>query len=75
MEKPREVWGNWEGLWDRIADIHWGLVLFGVLVVLLLIGQINGDDVRGFSVAAGLLGVGHGIHTGTKHGGKPRRTR
>jgi hypothetical protein len=28
---------------------------------------MSGDDARGLATAAGLLGIGHGIHSGAKN--------
>ena len=60
-----------EGAWDKrirqVADIPWGVVVLIVLVVLAATRLLpSSDDLRAFAAAAGLLGVGHGIHTGAK---------
>jgi hypothetical protein len=30
-------------------------------------GRVQADAIRTFATAAGLFGIGHGIHTGSKH--------
>jgi hypothetical protein len=64
---PQRAPGVFERLLDRVADVPWGLLVLIVLVVLALFDQVHADDIRAFATAAGLLGVGHGIHTGAKN--------
>jgi hypothetical protein len=52
---------------DLIADVPWGLLTLVGLAVAMSFEYVNPDDVRAFATAAGLLGVGHGIHTGAKN--------
>jgi hypothetical protein len=57
-------------VFERIADIPWGVLLVLALVALLACGKVRGDDiqtVRAFAASAGLFGIGHGIHSGAKH--------
>jgi hypothetical protein len=67
--------GRQEG-WDRLtgwlADIHWGVLVLTLLGILIWWGKATAEDVRAFATAAGLLGVGHGIHTAAKHLAKKR---
>lgn len=65
-------WSNLERFWDGFADIPWGLIAFVAIIVLLACGAFNAADVRALATASGLFGVGHGIHTASKHIGKPR---
>jgi hypothetical protein len=60
-------WDKWDKFIDRVADIPWALIVLFVLALLLLFDLATGEDVRAFATAAGLLGIGHGIHTGSKH--------
>jgi hypothetical protein len=57
----------WDTIFERSADIPWGVLLLFVIVILMLKGSVHADDVRAFATAAGLFGLGHGIHTGSKH--------
>jgi hypothetical protein len=62
---------RWSAFWDEwidhIADIPWGVIAFFVVLILLLTGHLKAGDLTGLGSAAGLLGVGHGIHLGAKH--------
>ncbi len=58
--------GGWDRLLSQIADIPWGVILVAGLLGLNLTHVLQSDDIRAFAAAAGLLGVGHGIHTGAK---------
>jgi hypothetical protein len=51
----------------RIADVPWGLIALVVIGILDASHDISSDDVKAFASAAGLFGLGHGIHTGAKH--------
>ena len=64
---PSEPPGKFERVLDRVSDVLWGLVVLIVLAGAMLFEKVNPDDVRPFATAAGLLGVGHGIHTGAKN--------
>ena len=66
-EDPMEKWGGWAEFWDKVADIPWGLAGFGILLGLLLSGGLSAEGATALGAASGLLAVGHGIHTGTKH--------
>ena len=65
---------NWDCIFERIADIPWGVLLLIVLGILLAFGLVRTDDIRAFATAAGLFGIGHGIHTGAKHFAKQGKT-
>jgi hypothetical protein len=58
---------DWDRTFERVADIPWGLVLLLTLGLLIGFGLVQEEDVRTFATAAGLFGIGHGIHTGAKH--------
>ena len=64
---PTESPSKFERVVDRVSDVPWGLLVLIVLAVAMLFKYVNPDDVRAFATAAGLLGVGHGIHTGAKN--------
>jgi hypothetical protein len=60
----------WECLVERIADVPWGIFAFLAILGLLLSNALNSEDVanaKALLPAAGLLGIGHGIHQGSKH--------
>jgi hypothetical protein len=59
--------GAWNQTFDKIADIPWGVLGLIALIVLAVTHQVDADELRVFATAAGLLGVGHGIHTGAKN--------
>jgi hypothetical protein len=59
--------GTWDKTFDKIADIPWGVLGLITLIVLAAAHQVDTDELRAFATAAGLLGVGHGIHTGAKN--------
>jgi hypothetical protein len=59
--------GDWDAWMYVIADVPWGVVAFFTVLILLLTDHLSGDDITGLGTAAGLLGVGHGIHIGAKH--------
>ena len=64
---------KFERCMGRVADFPWGQFVLIVLVVFFLCGKhFDTEDVRAFATAAGLLGVGHGIHTGAKNFANPR---
>jgi hypothetical protein len=50
-----------------IADVPWGVIAFFTVLILLLTNQLEAADITGLGAAAGLLGVGHGLHLGAKH--------
>jgi hypothetical protein len=60
-------WTRWSNFWDHFADVPWGLFGFAVLLGLLLAGKLSADKAAALGAASGLLALGHGIHTGTKH--------
>ncbi len=71
LNKPRWKQGErWESFIDHVADIPWGLIAFLIIAVLILwhvLRQQDIDNAKALLPAAGLLGVGHGLHTGSKH--------
>jgi hypothetical protein len=70
--------GGLDPIFERIADIPWGVLLVLALVALLAFGKVKGDDIqtiRALAASAGLFGIGHGIHSGAKHFAKRRRDR
>jgi hypothetical protein len=69
MDPDRRGWDRWI---DFIADVPWGVIAFFVVLILLLTDNLAPDDITGLGTAAGLLGVGHGIHLGAKHLGQRR---
>jgi hypothetical protein len=69
MQAESHGWDRWI---DRIADIPWGVIAFIVVLILLLTHDLKADDITGLGTAAGLLGVGHGIHLGAKSLGRRR---
>jgi hypothetical protein len=74
VDRPRKQY--WDPFFERVADIPWGVLLVVVLVVLLVIGKVKGNDIetiRALATSAGLLGIGHGLHSGAKHFAKPGR--
>lgn len=64
--RTRQVHG-WTTWWDLVADVHWGVFGFATLLWLLLAGRLNADQAAALGAASGLLAVGHGIHTGSRH--------
>lgn len=48
-------------------DVPWGVLILAAVVVLVAINEISGEEARALATAAGLLGIGHGIHTGAKN--------
>jgi hypothetical protein len=57
---------NWDLIFERIADIPWGVVLIAIVIVKVN-GTVPAEEIRALATAGGLLGIGHGIHTGSKH--------
>lgn len=55
-------WRRTEAWFDRIADVPWGLLLALIGLVLLVVSPGRADASSGLWTAAGLFGVGHGIH-------------
>jgi hypothetical protein len=58
---------TWDAVIDKFVDIPWGILVLIALVIFMATHVFQADDVRAFATAAGLLGVGHGIHTGAKN--------
>lgn len=54
-------WSNW------LADVPWGVLLLAIVIGLVACHVMSGDDARGLAPAAGLLGIGHGIHSGARN--------
>jgi hypothetical protein len=69
--KPRFTKGErWEWVIEKVADIPWGIIVFVMIAVLMATHAIKAEDINNAKAllpAAGLLGVGHGLHTGSKH--------
>lgn len=63
----REPLDRWDRFWLRFADVPWGLIIFAIATLLTLLPEVDAADLRALATAAGLFGVGHGIHTGAKH--------
>jgi hypothetical protein len=40
---------------------------FAALLWLLVAGRLSADQAAALGAASGLLAIGHGIHTGTRH--------
>jgi hypothetical protein len=51
----------------EFADIPWATVVIIVFVELAAMHRVDAEELRAFATAAGLLGIGHGIHTGAKN--------
>jgi hypothetical protein len=69
LNKP--TWSKEKREWiaELVADIPWGILAFVTIAVLMVTHRIQRqglDNVRAL-LPAGLLGVGHAIHTGSKH--------
>jgi hypothetical protein len=48
---------------DRVADFPWGILLaLGGVLVLFVGGAAKVEEAKGLLTAAGLFGIGHGIH-------------
>ena len=61
---------RWDCVIDKIADVPIGVLAFISIAALMACGVITGaqvDNAKALLTAAGLLGVGHAIHTGSKH--------
>jgi hypothetical protein len=67
---PEQGNGRHESWWDvaieRIADVPWGLLLVVFAFVVLITGWTGVEESRAILTAAGLFGIGHGIHTAAK---------
>ena len=70
-DRPATATGRaWQLVVERITDVPWGILAFVVIVVLMFSHVISSDDLanaKALLPAAGLLGIGHGIHQGSKH--------
>jgi hypothetical protein len=51
----------------RIRRHTVGYRLIIVFVELAAMHRVDAEELRAFATAAGLLGIGHGIHTGAKN--------
>jgi hypothetical protein len=60
-------WTWWSKMWDLVADVPWGVFGFAALLWLLVAGRLSADQAAALGAASGLLAIGHGIHTGTRH--------
>jgi hypothetical protein len=56
-----------EQIFMAIADIPWGVLAFALVVLLVVTHEVKGEDLGRLATAAGLLGVGHGIHTASRN--------
>ncbi len=61
--------------WDRfviaVADVPWGVLLALLAVGFILFGGADGlDKAVPMLTAAGLFGIGHGVHTAAKIWGR-----
>lgn len=61
---------RWDWLVIKFADIPWGYLIFLILVV---VGALEIDKsftfdeyIKALATGAGLLGLGHGVHTAAK---------
>jgi hypothetical protein len=60
----RSRWNSWV---IHVADVPWGLLIAVGAVLLILLGGKEGlAKAAPLLTAAGLFGVGHGIHTAAK---------
>ena len=67
---------EFDPIFERIADIPWGILLVLLLVALLVFRKVEGNDIqtiRALATSAGLFGIGHGFHSGAKHFSKRPR--
>lgn len=56
-------YGWYDAMVDRVADFPWGIVLaLGGILVLVIGGAEEVEQAKGLLTAAGLFGIGHGIH-------------
>jgi hypothetical protein len=59
-----------EFLVEKIIDVPWGILAFLVIIGLMLANLLNGEDfadAKALLPVAGLLGIGQGIHQGSKN--------
>jgi hypothetical protein len=57
---------GWELFWIKFAYFPWGLLILLVLIVLLATNAVESTEIGAVATAAGLLGLGRGIHTASK---------
>jgi hypothetical protein len=72
MSETRPGWPNnwWEQIVEKITDVPWGILAFLVIMVLTFSHVLSGEDLanaKALLPVAGLLGIGQGIHQGSKH--------
>lgn len=68
--RPGQLDDWWECLIEKITDVPWGILAFLVIIVLMLFNLLSGTDLanaKALLPVAGLLGIGHGIHQGSKN--------
>jgi hypothetical protein len=58
---------KWDQLIGVLADIPWGVLSLITLFILIKTDTVSSGDIAGLGAAAGLLGVGHGLHMAGKH--------
>lgn len=58
---PRR-YNRWDLAMDRIVEFPWGVLLAVIGVVVLIRWPEKVDQATGLLTAAGLFGIGHGIH-------------
>jgi hypothetical protein len=66
LDENRSI-DRWDFWINHIADVPWGVVAFLIVVVLRASKVIDDAALTGLGSAAGLLGIGHGLHLGAKH--------
>ena len=67
---PETENGMWSRLVELVADVPWGILAFVGIILAMLFHWLTPEgvaDAKALLPAAGLLGIGHGIHQGTKH--------
>jgi hypothetical protein len=57
---------GWNWWIIRIADVPWGLALAAIAVYFIVAGGDGLEKGKAMLMAAGLFGIGHGIHTAAK---------
>ncbi|MFZ3566396.1 hypothetical protein ACOKM5_05420 [Streptomyces sp. BH097] len=69
----QERWKKVDCVFMGIADIPWGLFAFVILLLCVTLHWLPTSEATPLVTASGLIGIGHGIHTGTKHLGAKRQ--